>query len=163
MALTKQKKTEVFQNLKDAVKKAVSVVFINFHGLTVSDATKVRKELKTKGVNYTVAKKTLAKKAFADAGIKGELPNLEGELALVYSDTDALDSPREIYQFEKKLDKKISIMGGIFDGIFINKERMTSIALIPPLKTLHAQFVNLVNSPIQGFVMALSEIAKKKS
>ena len=44
----------------------------------------------------------------------------------------------------------------------MNREEMVSIAQIPGLKTLQAQFVNLINSPIQGFVMALSEIAKKK-
>ena len=40
---------------------------------------------------------------------------------------------------------------------------MVTIAQIPGLKTLQAQFVNLINSPIQGFVMALSQIAKQKA
>jgi ribosomal protein L10 len=36
------------------------------------------------------------------------------------------------------------------------------VAQIPGLKTLQAQFVNLINSPIQGFVIALNAIAEKK-
>jgi ribosomal protein L10 len=40
---------------------------------------------------------------------------------------------------------------------------MTSIALIPSRKTLEAQFVNLINSPIQRFVVSLDQIAKKKT
>jgi ribosomal protein L10 len=39
---------------------------------------------------------------------------------------------------------------------------MESIALIPSQKTLYAQFVNIINSPIQGFVVALNAIAEKK-
>ena len=39
---------------------------------------------------------------------------------------------------------------------------MISIASIPTLQVLYGQFVNLINSPIQGFAMVLSEIAKQK-
>ena len=46
---------------------------------------------------------------------------------------------------------------------FMSKEEMMGIALIPSQKTLHAMFVNVINSPIQGFVMALDQIAKKKA
>ena len=40
---------------------------------------------------------------------------------------------------------------------------MTAIATIPSQKTLQGMFVNVINSPIQGFVMALDQIAKKKT
>jgi ribosomal protein L10 len=75
-----------------------------------------------------------------------------------------LSSPaREVYEFQKKYKNSISILGGVFEGKFMDMEAMVSVAQIPGLKTLQAQFVNLINSPIQGFVMALSEIAKKKA
>jgi len=74
-----------------------------------------------------------------------------------------LDPSREIYEFQKKFDKKISIVGGIFEGGFKNQTEMLTIAQIPGMKTLQAQFVNIINSPIQGFVMALDQIAKKKA
>jgi ribosomal protein L10 len=40
---------------------------------------------------------------------------------------------------------------------------MMAIALIPSQQTLYAQFVNVINSPIQGLVVALSKIAEKKT
>ena len=42
------------------------------------------------------------------------------------------------------------------------KEEMTNIAMIPPMEVLRAQFVNLINSPIQQFVVALDQIAETK-
>ena len=39
---------------------------------------------------------------------------------------------------------------------------MITIASIPGIKTLQAQFVQLINSPIQRFVLALNAIAEKK-
>jgi large subunit ribosomal protein L10 len=162
MAVSKEKKQAVLDDLKKIIKDAGSVVFVNFHGLPVNSANEVRKSFREKGVGYTVAKKTLVRKAFSEGKIEGSMPDFEGELAIAYS-KELTDSAREVYAFEKKLDKKISIVGGVFEGRFMNKEEMTVIAQIPPLKTLYAQFVNVINSPIQGFVMALSEIAKKQA
>lgn len=161
MAINKEKKVEILSKLKKIVKDSASVVFINFHSLPVVESSAVRKALRAKGVGYTVAKKTLTKKAFSEAGLAGEMPELPGELGIVYG-TDPIEGAREVYEFQKKLDKKISILGGVFEGKFMSQSEMLTISQIPGLKTLQAQFVNLINSPIQGFVMALNEIAKKK-
>lgn len=162
MAISKEKKVEILSRLKKIAKDSASVVFVNFHSLPVVEISAVRKALRDKGVGYTVAKKTLTRKAFSEAGLGGEIPELPGELGIVYG-TDPIEGAREVYEFQKKLDKKINILGGVFEGKFINQSEMVTISQIPGLKTLQAQFVNLINSPIQGFVMALNEIAKKKA
>lgn len=162
MAVSKAVKKEALEKLGKIFKDSASVVFVNFHGLGANDTVDTRKALAAQGVGYMVAKKTLTRKALGDAGISGDMPALDGELAIAHG-ADQTAPAREIYQFQKKLEDKISILGGIFDGAFVSKEKMLIIAQIPGRKTLEAQFVNLINSPIQGFVMALSEIAKKKA
>jgi len=62
----------------------------------------------------------------------------------------------------KELKDNLSIVGGIFDGSYAEREMMVSIASIPPLQTLYGQVVNLINSPLQGLVLALNAIAEKK-
>ncbi|HZS43130.1 MAG TPA: 50S ribosomal protein L10 [Candidatus Paceibacterota bacterium] len=161
MPISKNKKQEILKKVTDAVKTAKSVVFVNFHGLGVADSTAVRRELRSKGVNYMVAKKTLTKKALEGEKFEGEMPLLEGELGLAFGD-DLLSPAREIYEFQKKFDQKLSILGGIFEGKYKGKEEMLSIASIPPLQTLYAQFVNIINSPIAGLVVSLNAIADKK-
>ena len=162
MAVSKEKKSDILTSLKKIVKDAGSLVFINFHGLPVSESSNVRKTLRSKGVGFVVAKKSLTRKALEGEKITGSIPELPGEMAMIYG-TDLLDPAREIYEFQKKLAQKIQIVGGVFEGRFMNQGEMVTIAQIPGLQTLHAQFVNLINSPIQGFVMALSEIAKSKN
>lgn len=161
MAISKVKKGEILSKLKKIVGDSSSVVFINFHGLPVSESSLVRKELRGKSVGYTIAKKTLIKKAFEDSKIDGSMPELPGELGIVYG-KDALDPAREIYNFQKKFDKKLQIVGGVFEGKFMTLDQMVSVAQIPGMKTLQAQFVNLINSPIQRFVIALNAIAEQK-
>lgn len=162
MAVSKEKKSDIFDSLKKIVKDSVSMVFVSFHGLPVSESFGIRKALRAKGVGYTVAKKTLTRKALESGKFAGTMPDLTGELAIVYG-ADLLDPAHEIYEFQKKLDKKLQIVGGVFEGKFMNQSEMVSVAQIPGLKTLQAQFVNLINSPLQGFVMALDQIAQKKA
>lgn len=160
MPITRAKKQEVLGKLAD-VAKSSSAVFVKFHGLPMTETTELRQTLRKNGVNYVVAKKTLIRKAFKEAGISGEIPELEGELAIAYSD-DMLAPAREVYNFQKKLEDKLAIQGGVFENSFKGKEDMIVIAQIPDQKTLRGMFVNLINSPIQGFVLALNAIAEKK-
>ncbi len=160
MAITKAKKAEIFANFKD-VAKATSLVFVNFKGLSVGDTTKLRKGLRDNGVKYVVAKKTIAKKALIEAGITGELPVLDGEIGFAYGE-DMIAPAREVFNFQKEFKDKLTIVGGVFEGKFMDKVAMTEIATIPGLQALRGMFVNLINSPIQGLVLGLNAIAEKK-
>lgn len=162
MPVTKEKKKEILADLKEIVNNSNSVVFVNFHGLKVADSTAVRRQLRSADVHFLVAKKTLTKRAFNEKGLSGTMPELTGELGIAYG-KDLVAPAREVYEFVKKYKDSLSILGGVFEGKYMTKEEMTSIASIPPLKTLHAMFANVINSPIQGFVMALDQIAKKKA
>jgi large subunit ribosomal protein L10 len=161
MAITKDKKKSILDKL-DRIKNSESVVFVNFKGLPVFETTNIRRELAKGDVAYYVAKKTLVKKAFIEAGIEGDMPTLDGELAVVYGN-DATGPAREIFAFQKKFEGKVSILGGVFEHKFVDKSQMEEIAKIPSMHVLRGMFVNVINSPIQGFAMALNAIAEKKT
>lgn len=161
MAITKQKKKEIVEKASDILKKGTSFVFVNFKGLRVNDASSMRKDLRSKDIGYSVFKKSLLKRALQGVKATGDAPALEGEVALVYGN-DLLAPSREIFSFEKKLKDAVKIIGGIFEGEFVGREKMLEIATIPPQKVLYGQFVNLINSPIQRLVISLNQIAEKK-
>ncbi len=161
MARTKTQKKEIIEKLSKIMDGAKSIVFVNFHGLKVLDATTMRRAMKKDGVSYFVAKKSLTTKALTDKKYAGTMPELVGESGIAYS-TDLIAPARNVYEFQKKFKDQVSIVGGVFDGAYMDKAGMISIASIPSLDTLRGMFVNVINSPIQGFVMALDQIAKKK-
>ena len=164
MAINKEKKKEIVEKVDGVLQNATSVVFVNFHKLPVSETTTMRKTLRGQGVGYTVAKKTLLKRALSDRAFAGILPELAGEIAVVYGTGEDMMLPaREVYAFQKKSGGRITIIGGIFEATYKTKSEMTEIASIPSREILLAQFVNVINSPIQGFVRALDQISKKKS
>jgi large subunit ribosomal protein L10 len=162
VAKTRQQKEEVIQKAREVFASAKNVVFAKFHGLSVSQTSAMRKTLKGKGIGYFVAKKTLTRRALQDLPIEGSIPELEGEMALAWSD-DETAAAREIYTFEKEYAGAVSIMGGVFENRYLSKDEMGEIARIPGVEILRGMFVNVINSPIQGLAIALSEITKKKS
>lgn len=161
MAKTRIQKEEALKTLSSVLKDSKSVVFAGFDKLTVGEITSTRKAMRAAGVKMLAVKKTLLGKALSDSSF-GELPPLTGQVALAYSE-DLLAPAREVFVAGKKLEGKLTILGGLFEGALADKDRMTSIASIPSREVLLGQFVNLINSPIQGLVIALSEISKKKT
>ncbi len=161
MAITKAKKQDILAKLEAVRDSSESIVFVHYKGLTVANTTAMRKSLREKGVGYFVAKKTLMKRAFG-ATYTGEMPNLDGEIAVAYS-TDAIAPAQNIKEFTGKFKDNLVIVGGVFQGVFKSQAEMIEIASIPPLQVLRGMFVNVINSPIQGLVIALDAVATKKS
>ncbi|MFZ2500521.1 MAG: 50S ribosomal protein L10 [Minisyncoccia bacterium] len=165
MAISKDKKREIIAKLTDAFKEASSVAFVGFTKLTVADASKMRKELSSAGVRYYVAKKTLIRKALEKQGYTGTVPELPGEVAIAWTaSTDVTAPTRGTYTFGKKLKgAALTLLGGVFENAFIDAPAALAIATIPPMPVLRGMFVNIINSPIQGFVIALDKVREKKA
>ena len=161
MAISKEKKKEIVEKIEKALKEAKSLVFVNFHGLTVAVADEMRRVLRSAGVKYFVAKKNLIHRALETMKPDGQKPEFSGELAIAWGN-DLVAPARETYGFQKKNPGNLKIVGGIFEGRFMSQTEMMEIAMIPALPVLHGKFVNIINSPIQRLVIALGQIAGKK-
>ncbi len=158
--LLKSKKEAIIKDLEGAIKGSLSIVFVNFHGLKVSDETVLRRELRKEGVGYKVSRKTLLARAL-EGKAEGEIPELAGEVAIAYS-KDEIASPREIYNFQKNHKGVVlSILGGIFEGKFVPKEMMMELATIPTREVLLSKLAFLLQSPMQRLAIAVNEVAKK--
>ena len=162
MAITRKKKEEVVAKVRGIAKDAATIVFANFKGLTVAEATEMRKALRTENIGYAVVKKSLIRRGLEEAKFEGTAPELEGEIALAWG-KDELATARELAVFVKKFGEHLAFAGGVFGGKFVGKEEIASIAAILGLDALRAQFVQLINSPLQRFAVVLSEHAKQSA
>lgn len=167
MAITRQKKQELLEDLKGIVGGALSIAFVHFKGLSTKETNEVRKALKGEQVRYTVVKKTLLTRTLQQANVAGDMPSLDGEVAIAYLPKEAGDDPsapaRSLNEFVQKLKGKLSFLGGVIEGKFLSKSETETFAAIPSTPVLRGMFVNIINSPIQRFVIALNQIAEKKS
>lgn len=160
MAISRDKKAQIIEKVKKAINDSKSLVFVNFKGLNVAKATELRRTLQSNNVSYTVAKKSLIKKALDEAKIDGLRPELVGEISLAYSE-DLLAPAKGVYDFGK-LAPELNIVGGVFDGGYMDKEAMIDIAQIPSREGLYGQLLYMLNWPIMGLAVVLDGVAEDK-
>ncbi len=164
MAISKDKKHAIVAKLTDAFNGASSIAFVGFTKLTVKDSSKLRTELAQKGVRFFVAKKTLIRRALDTRGYTGELPELPGEVAVAWTAGEETTAPAGgVHEFGKKLKGALVLLGGVFEGAFLDAKEMTAIATIPSMTVLRGMFANIINSPRSRFAIALAEVAKTKT
>ena len=154
MAITKEKKEKILEELKGLLKKAKAVVFVNFHGLGASLSHELRRLMTKEDAKYFVAKKTLIKKVFGEFGISGEIPNLDGEVALVFEQGEVTAPIKILSKFEKDT-KKVGLLGGVFEGSFVGRNVIIQLSEIPSREVLLGQFLNVISAPKQQLVGVL--------
>lgn len=160
MAITLVQKQSQVSNLAEILKNKQCVVFVEFSKFKVADTNAFRNQLNNADVSYTVIKKTLLKRAFAEMGYTGEHPELAGQVGVATS-VDPISAAREVFDFAKTHKGTVSILGGVYESNYLDKDTMTVIATIPGRDVLYTQLVSVLMAPVQKFATALSEIAKK--
>ncbi len=161
MAITLAQKQGQTKNMTEVLKGKQCVVFVEFSKFKVFDTNAFRRELESADVSYTVIKKTLAKRAMAELGYTGEHPDLAGQIGIATS-SDPIAAARSVYEFAKAHKGTVSIVGGVYENTYLDKDAMMVIATIPSRDVLYTQLVSVLIAPIQKFATVLSEIAKKQ-
>ena len=126
MAVSKQKKVEILASLTEQIKNAKSVWFASSVWVTVKEFGDLRKKLREVDASYTLAKKTLIKKAVKDAlDIDIDLAVLEWQIAIICSNDDPIAGLSKVNEFIKANPKeqKITFAAYIFEGKFKYKKK----------------------------------------
>ena len=134
MAITRAKKEEIIKGLHEKAEKSKTAVFLNFHNLSALDMTHLRRELRNAGADFKVAKKTLIKRVLNAFGYSGEMPKLDGEVAIAFGYEESPETAKIAKKFMKD-HKGLSIIGGIFGGKYVLADFVERLASLPDLHT----------------------------
>jgi large subunit ribosomal protein L10 len=153
-------KQAIVAELTEKIQKATSGVIVDYKGITVEEDTALRKECRESNVDYAVVKNTLLRFAFNNTGLNELDGLLNGTTSLALSE-DAVAPARVMADYAKKLDGKFEIKGGFMDGKPVDLATIQSLAAIPALPVLQAQFLGTMLAPITGLAVVLKQIAEK--
>ena len=143
------------EELSESFSKAKSIYFTEYHGLDVQSITKLRKLFFNSKVDYKVAKNTLIRLAIDTK----KMPEIEGVLkgstAVAISYDEPIAPAKVIKEFTKDSDLP-HVKGIVLDGEFIPGEEFKKLADLPSKDELLAQFVAMLQSPLQKLVSTLN-------
>jgi large subunit ribosomal protein L10 len=163
MAVSKQQKSEILAVLVSQVKEAKSIGFSKTTGVTVSEFAELRTSLREVGATYTLAKKTLIKKAVKEAlDIEIDLADLEGQIGMVCSNEDAVAGLGKVNdKVIATKGEKIEWAACIFEGEYKGLEETKVLAGLPSKETLLSRLVGSMMSPLSGMARFLDAAAKE--
>ena len=153
-------KQAIVAELTEKIQKASAGVLVDYKGITVEEDTALRRECRENGVDYAVVKNTLLRFAFNNTGLNELDDLLNGTTSLALSE-DAVAPARVMADYAKKLDGQFEIKGGFMDGKPVDLATIQSLASIPALPVLQAQFLGTMLAPITGLAVVLKQIAEK--
>ena len=164
MSKNREIKEQVVADIVEKLKNAESMVVVSYNGLTVEQATALRKEAREAGVQYCVLKNRLVLRALQELNITGLENLLEGPNAFVFGSKDVTNAPKIINSFiEKNKLNSLEIKGGLMGTEVLDVAGVKNLAAMPSREELLATLVGCLVSPVSALVSVLDEIAEKKA
>lgn len=155
------KKQAQVEELAKELKEAKLVLLTDYRGITVTDVTKLRSELRSANAEYRVIKNNIVKRAL-DANGEKELDSvLEGPVALITSKEDYLAPAKVIYNFTKGHDF-YKIKGGVVEGKVMTAEEIITLAKLPSRQELLAKLAGALLGNITKLAVALDQVKSQK-
>ena len=154
MAIRKEEKIKIVDNLIEKLAKIKIAILINYSGLNTEQLFNLREKLEEKESELKVIKNNLIQKALKSAKIEIDPDIIKGPIALIFSFSNELEPTKIVYQFSK-IEEKPQILGGIYKNEFIDTEMIEKLAKIPERPVLEAQLVGSIAAPISKLVYSL--------
>ena len=160
MSLNRSEKEAVIGEVTELAAKAQTLVMAEYRGITVADMTRLRSNARSQGVNLSVLKNTLARRAVSGSSFEVVSDQMTGPLIYGFS-VDAVAAAKVVSDFAKSNDKLV-IRGGVFAGKALDVNGVKQLANIPTKEVLLAQLCGLLKSPISRTAVVLGALAAKK-
>lgn len=160
MSLNRSEKEAVINEVAALAAKSQTLVIAEYRGITVADMTKLRVEARNLGVELSVLKNTLARRAVKGSAFEVVTEQMSGPLIYGFSE-DAVAAAKVVADFARTNDKLV-IRGGAFAGKALDVDGVKQLASIPSKDVLLAQLCGLLLSPVSRTAMVLSALAAKK-
>lgn len=143
--MDRTEKRDFVTELNQALSATSMIVVTRNAGLTVADATDLRRKMKAAGATYKVAKNRLTHLALEGTQFDGIAPMLTGPTALAWS-TDPVSVAKTAVEFAKT-NEKFVLIGGALGAQTLDAEGIKALAALPSLDELRAKLVGMIATP----------------
>ena len=155
-------KQAIVEALAERIKNAGAGVLVDYKGITVAEDTALRTELRKDGVEYTVVKNTLTRKALDKLGMSDLDHVLNGTTSLATAEHDPIAPFRIINDYSKKLGDRFNIKAAFMEGKVLSESEIAEMAELPSKDALYAKVLGTMIAPITGLAVCLGQILEQK-
>lgn len=157
MALTKDKKQQVVEEVADLLSDSKLTVVAAYQGTTVKALQQLRRDARNDSTAVKVVKNRLVIKAIEkNEALKDvDTSALKGQLLYAFNATDEVAPAKVLAEFAKT-NPTLQFVGAIsVDGKFMSAEEVIALATLPSKTQLIAGIINTLNGPVNGVMSGL--------
>lgn len=158
MALSKDKKQQVIDEVSNLLGSSKLTVVAAYQGTTVKAMQQLRRTARDEQTNVKVIKNRLVIKAIEkNETLKDvDTSELKGQLLYAFNTEDEV-APAKVLANFAKTNPTLAFVGAIGpDGSFMSAEEVTALATLPSKTQLIAGIINTLNGPVDGVMSGLS-------
>lgn len=158
MALSKDKKQQVVQEVNDLLSSSKMTVVAKYQGTTVKALQGLRKDARNNGTKVKVIKNRLVIQALKNDDKYKDIDAepLQGMLLYAFNGDDEVAAAQILKNFAKA-NPNVEFVGAISDeGKFLDADSVKQLADLPGKDQLLSGIVTLLNSPIRGVISSVS-------
>lgn len=152
--VTREEKAAQIDELVGHLQDSASVVVVDYLGLTVSEITELRKELREAGVKMQVVKNTMLRRAADAANIEGLDEVFSGPTAIAYHAEDPVVAAKILVDSAKNLEA-LSIKGGLLEGVTATVEQIETLSKLPSREGLLSMLLSVLQAPMRNTASVL--------
>lgn len=156
--ILEQKQQQVVA-LKEKFSNCAAGVVVDYKGINVEQDTKLRKELREAGVDYSVVKNSLLTFAVNGTDYEGMKDVFVGSTAIAFSGEDPLAPAKILNKYAEDSKGAFTIKNGYFDGKPVSAAEVTQLANIPGREQLLSMLCSALQGNIRGLAVALNAVA----
>jgi large subunit ribosomal protein L10 len=150
-----QEKVDAIEDLKGRMNGVTTVFLAEYRGLTVSQLSDLRKQLKAVSAEYKVVKNRLARLAVKDSHLDPLARHLKGPTGLVIAREDPVGMAKALQAFVRT-NPALAIKVGLVEGKVVEPPEIRALADLPSKEVLRAQLVGAIQGPLSQLVTLLT-------
>ena len=147
--------------LVERISNAQAGVLVDYKGITVAEDTELRTAMRKDGVEYTVVKNTLTRKALDQLSMNELDSHLNGTTSLATS-ADPIAPFRIITEYSKKLGDRFNIKAAFMDGKVLSDAEIADLSTLTSINDLYSKLAGSLNAIISGLAVCLNEVVEQK-
>ncbi len=159
MALNREEKAAVIEEVSAQVAQAGSIVLAEYRGLTVEKITQLRKQARESGVYLRVLKNTLVRRAVKDTSYEKLADQMVGPL--MYGISADPVAPAKLIASFAKANEQLVLKGGAMPNVVMDVAGVQALATMPSRDELLAKLLGTMQAPVATFVRTLNEVPTK--
>lgn len=156
--MNKNEKSEIISEVRELIDGSSALYLTNYSGITVSEISLIRNELRKEGVKYKVIKNTLFERALKESGKYEKLGDyLTGMTGYAFASGNPV-APAKIIKKYFETSKKFELKACYIEGQFYDGSRLSELAALPSKEEIIASILGSLNAPASGIVGSINAI-----